>query len=371
MRFNWLLSFEPTVDNRHFDNHKYEISKLGDLDVAFVHANWVRWPRARKYINCQSVAWHPFSLTVIMLKLSLLCVLAFAVANSLGLLLDGGRDTRIIGGQYAAVNQFPFQASIQNKSSVQHLCGASIIHQRYLLTNGACVQNQFSDPAELSASVGSRTYDYGGTEYEIEKVIPHPRYSEIAWQNDIALLRTKINIVFNSQTVKPIKLPSREPARSLDVVMSGWGQFTVSTDSFIWISDAVEYIFLPSFVCFQYPLDGTTDVVSRTLRFFRTRTIPREECIRRHGHNSRLIHPNTICTNNGQKQGVCMGDFGGAAIDPKENVLVGVSSWNIPCGRGFPDVYQRVFPHVGWINLYVPDEQWINRRSWNGLSIIV
>lgn len=167
-----------------------------------------------------------------MLKLSLLCVLAFAVANSLAFaIVDGvrGRNTRIVGGQLAAVNQFPFQASIQNRTSVQHLCGASIIHKRYLLTAGSCFQNQFSNPAILRAYVGSRTYDFGGREYAIEKIIQHPRYSEIAWQNDIALLRTRIDIVFNAQSVKPIKLPSREPARNLDVVVSGWGQFTVSS----------------------------------------------------------------------------------------------------------------------------------------------
>lgn len=81
----------------------------------------------------------------------------------------------------------------------------------------------------------------------------------------------------------------------------------------------------------------------------------REDCIRRHGPNSRLIHPNTICTNNVQKNGVCVGDYGGPLIDPNENVLVGIASWNIPCGRGFPDVYQRVFPHVAWINLFIEE----------------
>lgn len=105
----------------------------------------------------------------------------------------------------------------------------------------------------------------------------------------------------------------------------------------------------------QFPLTSSTDVVSQWLRFVKTKTISREDCIRRHGPNSRLIHPNTICTSNERNYGACMGDYGGPLIDPKAKVLVGIASWSIPCARGFPDVYQRVFPHIGWINLYLKE----------------
>lgn len=99
----------------------------------------------------------------------------------------------------------------------------------------------------------------------------------------------------------------------------------------------------------------STDVVSSVLRFLQTKTISHEACVRRHGHNSRLIHQNSICTNNAQRKGVCMGDYGGPLIDPKRKVLVGIASWSTPCGRGYPDVYQRVFPHVAWINIHLQE----------------
>lgn len=102
-------------------------------------------------------------------------------------------------------------------------------------------------------------------------------------------------------------------------------------------------------------MESSTDVVSSELRFLQTTTISLEACIRRHGHNSRLIHPNTICTDNEQNNGVCMGDYGGPLIDPEQKVLVGIASWSVPCGRGFPDVYQSVFNHLPWINLYLQE----------------
>lgn len=36
--------------------------------------------------------------------------------------------------------------------------------------------------------------------------------------------------------------------------------------------------------------------------------------------------------------------------------LVGIVSWVIPCGMGFPDVYTDVFPHLDWINTMTTNE---------------
>ena len=43
-----------------------------------------------------------------------------------------------------------------------------------------------------------------------------------------------------------------------------------------------------------------------------------------------------------------MGDSGGGLIAPN-NVVVGVVSWVVPCARGFPDAYARVYHHLDWL----------------------
>lgn len=172
------------------------------------------------------MAWSQFSLTFDMLKILVLCVLSLAVVNG-----DGGHDDRIIGGSIAGVNQFPHQASIRNRVNWQHICGAAIIHNKYFLTAASCMQFQFSEPDSVRVMVGNRFNNLAGTPYALERIIVHPRFSDRTWQNDIALLKTKIEIVFNAQNINPINLPTQEPTPGgdLTVVISGWGQFTVSS----------------------------------------------------------------------------------------------------------------------------------------------
>lgn len=160
-----------------------------------------------------------------MLKLVVLSVLALTVVNS-----EREHNERIVGGSIAQVNQFPHQASIRNREHWQHICGATIIHNRFFLTAASCVQFQFSVPDNIRVSVGTRFNNLEGVMHAVEKIIVHPRFSDTTWQNDIALLHSKRQIAFNSQNTSAIQLPTQEPPAggNLAVVMSGWGQFTVS-----------------------------------------------------------------------------------------------------------------------------------------------
>lgn len=44
--------------------------------------------------------------------------------------------------------------------------------------------------------------------------------------------------------------------------------------------------------------------------------------------------------------------IGGPLVDatnPEKKTLVGIVSWGIPCGKGFPDAFTRVHFFVNWI----------------------
>lgn len=63
--------------------------------------------------------------------------------------------------------------------------------------------------------------------------------------------------------------------------------------------------------------------------------------------NRQFVHDNVICTLNPAGQGMCNGDSGGSLV--AGNFVIGVPSWVIPCGQGFPDAYARVSSHNAWI----------------------
>lgn len=84
------------------------------------------------------------------------------------------------------------------------------------------------------------------------------------------------------------------------------------------------------------------------LQFIQTQTLTNADCQALHtANNAQLIFPHKLCTFTQQGQGACMGDSGGPlTID---NEVHGIVSWGIPCARGRPDVFDRVFYHRGWI----------------------
>lgn len=100
----------------------------------------------------------------------------------------------------------------------------------------------------------------------------------------------------------------------------------------------------------QYPVrPGHPQAYPEILQYKQTITINRNECIRRHGPNSgRLIYPYSLCTTNPIQRGICQGDAGSPLVS-NNNELIGIAVWFIPCGRGTPDVYVRVYPFLQWI----------------------
>ena len=62
---------------------------------------------------------------------------------------------------------------------------------------------------------------------------------------------------------------------------------------------------------------------------------------------SEFVHDNTICTVSAAEVGVCYGDAGGPLF--VNNAVVGVISWENPCGGEHPDVFAKVSSHAEWI----------------------
>lgn len=73
---------------------------------------------------------------------------------------DCGRrkQHRIVGGMETVINEFPSMAAIFQKSSNQLLCGATIIHENYVLTAAHCVNSPGRYPKDIELLVGDHDY---------------------------------------------------------------------------------------------------------------------------------------------------------------------------------------------------------------------
>ncbi|KAG5837597.1 hypothetical protein ANANG_G00241010 [Anguilla anguilla] len=140
------------------------------------------------------------------------------------------RSQRIVGGQNAEVGEWPWQVSLHVKNS-GHVCGASLINDRWLVTAAHCVQDnakiKYSQPGTWEAYLG--LHKQGEMEKTTEKrnikrVIPHPYYNSYTFDNDIALMELASPVTLG-QSIKPVCLPSdtHDFPAGKNVWITGWG----------------------------------------------------------------------------------------------------------------------------------------------------
>jgi len=239
----------------------------------------------------------------------------------------------IVGGEDCDISEYPWQAAIYADG---YLCGASVIHQYWVITAAHCVEesNQVIAAESITIGVGS-TNEYaglfgaGGDEYEVEEVISHSAYGNSG--NDIALLRTKEPIQFDDD-VQPISIicSSQVNAGAQDVgvmaVITGWGNTSEGGQG----SDVLQYIEVPIVDYddpgLNFPWWADVNEVTEIL---------------------------VGAVDGGMDS--CQGDSGGPVavrnVEDTDWLLMGITSWGSGCAQaGRPGVYTKVSNYINWIN---------------------
>ncbi|XP_047215265.1 suppressor of tumorigenicity 14 protein isoform X2 [Girardinichthys multiradiatus] len=136
---------------------------------------------------------------------------------------------RIVGGQNAELGEWPWQVSLHFRTS-GHVCGASVISEKWLLSAAHCfiVHNS---PENL---VPANWITYSGLQSQfktedaqmrkVNRIVCHPHYNPITNDYDIVLLELSEPLEF-SNTIQPICLPSSShhfPA-GMSCWVTGWG----------------------------------------------------------------------------------------------------------------------------------------------------
>ncbi|KAF6106761.1 transmembrane serine protease 4 [Phyllostomus discolor] len=226
---------------------------------------------------------------------------------------------RVVGGEKASVDSWPWQVSIQYNR--QHICGGSILDSHWILTAAHCFRKHL-DVSNWKVRVGS---DKMGNfpSLPVAKIFVTELNITYPKEKDIALVKLQYPLTF-SDTVRPICLPFSDeeltPATPLWVI--GWG--------------------------FTEPGGGK---MSDILLQASVQVIDRTQCNAEDAYQGEVTKE-MLCA--GVLEGgvdTCQGDSGGPLMYHSDLwQVVGIVSWGHGCGGpSTPGVYTKVTAYLNWV----------------------
>uniref|UniRef100_A0A8C8SWG9 matriptase n=1 Tax=Pelusios castaneus TaxID=367368 RepID=A0A8C8SWG9_9SAUR len=239
------------------------------------------------------------------------------------------KKSRIVGGLNSEVGEWPWQVSLHVEGH-GHVCGASLISNKWLLSAAHCFQDEprirYSDSSLWTAFLG--LHDQNDPDNEkvqkrrIKRIISNTMFNDYTYDYDIAVLELQDPVEFTN-TVGPICLPDAThdfPAGKA-IWVTGWGATS----------------------------EGGAG--AKILQKAEIRVINQTMC------NTLLdnqMTPRMMCV--GVLTGgidACQGDSGGPLVSVESNnrmFLAGVVSWGDGCARrNKPGAYTRVSVLRDWI----------------------
>ncbi|EDV90649.1 chymotrypsin-2 [Drosophila grimshawi] len=223
-------------------------------------------------------------------------------------------SSRIIGGGVASLGAAPYQVSLQNNFG-NHMCGGVIVADQYILTAASCVAG--INKKNLKTVMSTNDWAGEAWEYYTEEIIPHCKFDQPLYHNDIALIKMTTKVAYDEVTQKIPIAPLDDLVEGDKLKLTGWGSTTQEGD-FTFDLKQLELTYVPNAKC------------NSTYNYTKDLDI---------GH---------LCAVGKVGEGACNGDTGGPLVDSKGR-LVGINNWGVPCGRGFPDVFARVSFYHDWI----------------------
>ncbi|KAI3357911.1 hypothetical protein L3Q82_016294 [Scortum barcoo] len=262
------------------------------------------------------------------------------------------RSSRIVGGQVSQEGEWPWQVSLHIRGT-GHVCGASVLNNRWLLTAAHCVQdngpNKYSQADQWEALLGlhvqSQTNEWT-VRRNVRRIIAHQDYNPLTYDNDIALMELDATVTLN-QNIWPICLPSptHDFPAGQEAWITGWGA-TREGGLMATILQKAEVRIINSTVCKDLMSDEVTDrmMCAGVLR-------GGVDACQKQNHTNHSVDESVSAVSSLTPSG----RFRRAVVRHRRQwdgrvFLAGVVSWGDGCGRrNKPGIYTRVTKFHGWI----------------------
>ncbi|XP_011505257.1 PREDICTED: plasma kallikrein-like [Ceratosolen solmsi marchali] len=232
-----------------------------------------------------------------------------------------GKHVKIIGGQNANIEDYPFMARLRKRSDRKTVCGGIIITKQHILTAAHCFDNL--PYSAVTVHTGSTLNSVNEPSFAIKEIEIHPEYIGVFSENnqlynDIAVAQLYTCLHFN-QFQNKINLPIRNTEFDDRAQILGWGKTSCVG-------------------CFYEILQVATTTILKN-----------EDCAQFFPYS---IASNQICTHEQDGVGISISDSGGPLID-NNGELVGIASI---CNLYVIDVLGKKYTRIiGGMNVEIKD----------------
>ena len=247
-------------------------------------------------------------------------------------------ETRIVNGQAAVLNSWPWQLLLINYSyegRPRTYCGASLITTKHVLTAAHCVFGL----SPRYVGVIPRLHVFNTSTWSrdrahmAERIYVHESYDDRSYADDVAVIRLRTPILLDDRVslacLAPADLRNDKLIPGEELVATGWGVLDSVNRSSPTVLQQVRLQFISQTDPICARMIGTGDSASL----------------------------GQICAGF-PPRAVCFGDSGGPLVRSMIHSngqtywqQVGIMSWTVDCGHAtdFPDVYTHVSYYHSWI----------------------
>jgi len=234
----------------------------------------------------------------------------------------GSQDgSKIVGGQNAQKNEYPWQVGLVSKNRRTPFCGGSLISSRTVLTAAHCRTSVSS----FDVVVGEHNVNSNDGEQRISPStwINHPDYNDRTVNNDFAIIHLSRDVTF-SDAMFPVCLPKSSSSNfdNKDAIVTGWGTLYSNGPQPSILNEVATTIISNTACTASDTAYSTSDITE----FMMCATRPNKDS--------------------------CQGDSGGPLVSKEDGAysLAGVVSWGFGCAQDdAPGVYARVTSQLSWI----------------------
>uniref|UniRef100_A0A4W2GJM0 Serine protease 42-like n=2 Tax=Bos TaxID=9903 RepID=A0A4W2GJM0_BOBOX len=239
---------------------------------------------------------------------------------------------KILGGHDSEEGKWPWQVSLRVRN--RHVCGASLVTERWVLTAGHCILRDMSSSHsryQYSVMMGDRKLQgtLSGLVVPVSRVVVHPQFSTSGTvKNDLALLRLRYPVNFTG-VIQPICIPEKtfRVQAGTRCWVTGWGR---KQEFGPLVSEVLQEI--DQYIMYYEKCNGLLQMALRT--------------------DKDLVQEGVICGYNSIGKDSCQGDSGGPLVCQYSTtwVQVGIVSWGVGCGRNnTPGVYTETALYAKWL----------------------